>query len=176
MYACGLKNNPWARWSGIFTRFPGCFSVALSLAALDVWPSGCQKSYVALSPVAVVVPADQVWSAAQYYAKLRPNAIAVKGEGDGMLQLYSTGTVLVVEGSEYSTLKEGMTVMYRDDRGMRVIHFLLKRTPDGWATMGLNQGYEPDAKPMTRANFLGVVIMAFTPAKPADSSVPKPSG
>jgi hypothetical protein len=175
-YTPRLKTNFVARWDGICARFPVGFSLALSFAALDVWPSGCQKSYISLSPAAVVVPADQVWSAAQYYAKLRPNAIVVAGEGDGMTPLYSAGTVLVVEGVEYSTLKEGMTVMFRDERGIRVTHLLLKRTPDGWSTLGLNQGFEPDAHPMTRSNFLGVVIMAFTPAKPAVGPVPKPSG
>jgi hypothetical protein len=154
-------------------RLPSCFSLAVGLAAVDVWPSGCQKSYVSLSPAAVVVPAGQVWSAAQYYAKLRPNAVAIHGEGSGMLPLYSSGTALVVEGADYSTLKEGMTVMFRDERGIRLVHFLLKRTPEGWATLGLNEGSQEDSSPMTRSNYLGVVIMAFTPALPAPGPAPK---
>jgi hypothetical protein len=150
---------------------PGGFAVMAGLAVGGALPNGCRRDYVALSPLAVVVPADKAWSAAQYYASLRPNTIAVKGEGEGMLPLYSPGTVLVVEGMDYGALREGMTVMFRDRDGFRVVHYLVREAPGGWLTLGLAQG-DTDREPMTRQNYLGVVIMAFSPDKPAPHSDP----
>jgi hypothetical protein len=153
--------------------WPGCFSVIAALTVSDAWPSGCQKEYVALSPAAVVVPAGKAFAAAQYYASLRPNAMAVTGVGDGMMPLYSSGTVLVIDGVDYSTLHQGMTVMFRNHDGFRVTHFLVKLTPDGWVTFGLNQR-DFDPTPVTRQNYLGVVVMAFKPESPPASS-PSPA-
>lgn len=163
-YAGWVKSNGLSAWHRILGSSPACFSLVAGLAAIDIWPSGCRSSFVALSPVAVVVPADRVWSAAQYYASLRPNAIVVKGDGDGMQPLYASGTVLVVEADDYRTLREGMSVMFRDPRGIRLVHFLLRRKQDGWATLGLNQGDQEDSGTLNRDNYLGTVIMAFSPA------------
>ena len=149
---------------------PSWFSFVAALTVSDAWPSACQKPYAALSPVAVLVPADKALSAAQYYASLRPNAVAVTGTGDGMMPLYSSGTVLVVDGVDYSTLRQGMTVMFRNQQGFRVTHFLVKFTPNGWVTFGLNQR-DFDSTPVTRQNYLGVVVMAFTP-EAAPASLP----
>jgi hypothetical protein len=177
LYSSGVETNrkPWYRQ---FSKLlPSCFSLVVGLGAVDVWPSGCKKSFVALSPVAVLVQPDRVWSAAQYYASLRPNTTVVKGDGKGMLPLYAPGTVLVVEGANYNTLREGMSVMFRDDDqdGIRVVHFLLRRTPAGWATLGLNQGNQEDNEPLTEKNYLGVVIMAFSPeTQPAATAALKP--
>ena len=124
---------------------------------------------MALSPVAVVVPADRVWSAAQYYASLRPHTVAVRGEGIGMLPLYAPSTVLIVESLPYSSLQEGMTAMFRQPDGLRVVHYLVRNGPKGWITLGLNQN-DFDREPMTPENYLGVVIMAFSPEKPAPAA------
>jgi hypothetical protein len=151
---------------------PSCFSFVIGLGLLDVGPSGCQKSFVAISPVAMVLPADKVFPAAQYYASLRPNAIVVKGEGSGMQPLYRSGTVLVVEAEPYGALREGMSVMFNGEDQTRVVHYLLRRNPEGWTTLGLNQGDIEDDRPMTDKNYIGVVTMAFTPEAPPKAPAP----
>jgi hypothetical protein len=134
------------------------------------WPGGCSKddprlkSYVALSPVAVVLPADKLWAAANYYAGLRPNAVVLSGDGDGMMPLYSSGTLLVVEPIPFARLQEGMSAIYRDADGKLVAHYLVSLLADGWTTRGLNQP-EDDVNPMTPANYMGVIVMAFSPEK-----------
>lgn len=151
---------------------PSCFSLVVGLGLVDIWPSGCKKSYVAMSPVAMVLPAAKVWSAAQYYASLRPKAFAVRGEGTGMEPLYRSGTVVVVEEQPYGMLREGMSVMFNDHDNTRVVHYLLKRNPTGWTTLGLNQDDLEDDFPMTEKNYIGVVTMAFTPEAPSKEQAP----
>ncbi len=135
------------------------------------WLSGCSsedpaaKSYVALSPVAVVLPVDKLWDAANYYAILRPGAIVLSAGGTGMMPLYASGTLLVIEPIPYDQLKEGMTALYRDPAGNRLAHFLVGEMADGWTTRGLNEKKE-DVEPMTKANYIGVVVMAFAPEQP----------
>ncbi len=133
------------------------------------WPSGCsredpaQRVYVALSPLAVVLPRDKILAAAEYYASLRPNALVMRGDDVGMMPLYLPGTLLVVEPIPYATLKEGMTAVFRRADGLRVAHYLVRLQADGWTTRGLNV-QKPDVDPMTAANYLGVIVMAFAPA------------
>ncbi|HVW22159.1 MAG TPA: S24/S26 family peptidase [Opitutaceae bacterium] len=143
---------------------------AAAAAALGAGPGSCtekdpRKAYVALSPLATVVPASEVRKAAEYYASLRPGAVVLNGEGDGMMPLYSSGTLIVVERLDFDALKEGMTVIYNDRKGRRVCHFLAAYGLQGWVTRGLNEP-EYDAEPLTRDNFVGVVTMAFTPQSP----------
>jgi hypothetical protein len=160
-------------WREKYQRLlPSCCSVVIGLALVDIWPSGCKKSYVAMSPIAMEVPADKVWSAAQYYASLRADEMVVKGEGTGMEPLYRPGTVMVIQTQPYGTLREGMSVMYNEEGGNRVVHFLLKRNPAGWTTLGLNQGDVEDDVAMTEKNYIGVVVMAFTPEAPAKKPAP----
>ncbi len=136
---------------------------------------GCSRDdsraqvYIALSPVAVVLPVDKVRSAAEYYARLRPNSAVLDGYGAGMMPLYAPGTLVVVERIPYDQLKEGMTAVFIDGHGQRAAHFLVRLQIDGWTTRGLNQGRE-DPNPMIAQNYLGVIVMAFSPEgePPAD--------
>ncbi len=133
-------------------------------------PSGCHKddkAYVALSPLAVVVPRDQLWHAAEFYASLRPNAQVMSGDGVGMVPLYAPGTLIVVEPADYKALKEGMTVVFTEPDGKRAARYLVRLDPDGWTTRGFNPPTE-DPSPVTPANYIGTVTMAFAPEqKPA---------
>ncbi len=130
------------------------------------WPDSCsndnQKAYVALSPLAVVVPREKLWQAAEYYSRLRPGSAVLSGEGEDMMPLYAPGTLLVVEPILYDDLKEGMTAILRDQAGMRAARFLVEKTPKGWTTRRL-AAKEPDEQPMAPENYIGVVVMAFTP-------------
>jgi len=138
------------------------------------WPDGCSKddprvkSYIALSPVAVVLPKEKLRQAAEYYARLRPNAVVLKGDGEGMMPLYAPGTLLVMEPISYDDLKEGMTAVYREPDGTRVAHYLVVLMPDGWTTRGLNEKSD-NLNPMTRDNYIGVIVMAFAPETPRKS-------
>ena len=127
-------------------------------------PEGCTNGYVALSPVAVLLPPDQVRPAAQYYANLRPGAFVLTGEGNGMMPLYAAGTVIVIEPVPFDTLRAGMTVLFHSQYDGRVAHYLVRQAPGGWITVGVNQSRNDD-KPMTSDNYIGQVVMAFTPQK-----------
>lgn len=143
---------------------PVCSLVLIALLGGTVTPDGCTNSYVALSPVALLLPPDQVKSAAQYYAELRPGAFVLTGEGNGMMPLYSAGTVIVVDPVPYRTLQEGMTVLFLSPHDGRVAHYLVRESPGGWITVGVNQSRDDDT-PMTSDNYIGQVVMAFAPEK-----------
>jgi hypothetical protein len=59
-----------------------------------------------MSLVAVVVPLDRLRQAADYYANLRPNSVVLSGDGTGMVPLYASGTLLVVEPQDFKSLPE----------------------------------------------------------------------
>jgi hypothetical protein len=141
---------------------------AAAFAALGAGPGGCGdqgpgKAYVALSPVATMVSPSEVRTAAEYCARLRPGAFVLVGDGNGMMPLYPSGSALVVEPKPFSELKEGMTVALMNRQGQRMCHFLIAYGVNGWVTRGLNEKQD-DEDPLTAANYVGVVIMAFSPA------------
>jgi hypothetical protein len=97
-----------------------------------------------------------------------PDTFVLTGAGDSMSPLYAHGTVLVCQRIGYDELSRGMTVLFRDQSRRVVAHVLVAKARDGWRATGLNNPRH-DMEPVVAANFLGVVIAAFTPVNPPTS-------
>lgn len=123
---------------------------------------------VNLSPLAVLVAPDTVMNTAFTYSDQHPGTFVMPIVGDDMLPRYPKGTALVVQPSDFKTLKRGMTVVYLTRGGGRTAHVLTLQTPDGWATRGFNTK-EEDPDLLTEKNYLGTVTMAFAPSAAAVS-------
>ncbi|MGA3008306.1 MAG: hypothetical protein ABSE59_10490, partial [Opitutaceae bacterium] len=65
-------------------------------------------------------------------------------------------TMLVINAVPYETLKPGMTVAYRNSRGVEVVHKLIGKLAHGWRVAGLNNE-EADRELVTPDNLIGVV-------------------
>jgi hypothetical protein len=125
--------------------------------------------FMGRSPVPVMVDAKDAWPRALAAARMVPGAFVMLGTGDSMLPLYGDGTVLVVSLQPYGLLKSGMTAIYRTRSHRLVAHLLVAKTRDGWRTTGLHN-QQHDDEPVLDANFVGVVIAAFTPLPPRFAS------
>ncbi len=64
--------------------------------------------------------------------------------------------MLVISAVPYDTLQAGMTVAYRNLRGVEVVHKLIEKTYRGWRVEGLNNE-EADFELVTPQNLIGVV-------------------
>jgi hypothetical protein len=96
------------------------------------------------------------------------------GTGSSMQPVYGDETLLVINPIAYDDLRPGMTVAYRNQRGVRVVHRLVVRLADGWRIMGLNND-RVDEDVVTRENLIGVVYASFNYDKDeSPAPVPKP--
>lgn len=96
------------------------------------------------------------------------------GTGSSMQPVYGDETLLVINPIAYDDLRPGMTVAYRNQRGVRVVHRLVVRLADGWRIMGLNND-RVDEDVVTRENLIGVVYASFNYDKDElPAPVPKP--
>ena len=121
-----------------------------------------QHDYVALSPMAILVPKTKVASAADTMASLRPNTQVLYCEGSAMSPRYKDGTALVVENVSFDSLEQGMTSVSHDASGLIVVRYLAKKTAEGWMTIDLSADGEPPVL-LQASRYVGVVIMAFSP-------------
>ncbi|HWA86226.1 MAG TPA: S24/S26 family peptidase [Opitutus sp.] len=121
---------------------------------------------VVLSPTVVLVPGSQVTQSAWNSSDERPASSVLVIEGDDMMPRYPAGTALVIEPTDFQALRKGMTVAFRDgDR--RIAHVLVAKSPEGWATRGLN-AKQDDPVALTKSNYLGTVTMAFAAENPVE--------
>jgi len=97
-----------------------------------------------------------------------------------MQPVFGEDTLLVINPIAYDDLRPGMTVAYRNRRGVRVVHRLVVKLADGWRIMGLNNDRVDDAV-VTRENLIGVIYASFNydtdePPKAPDQKVAPPAG
>jgi hypothetical protein len=133
----------------------------------------------AVSPSADVT-VDQAWHDAKAVAARGPGRMPAVGTGSSMQPVFGEDTLLVVNPIAYDDLRPGMTVAYRNRRGVRVVHRLVVKLADGWRIMGLNNDRVDDAV-VTRENLIGVIYASFNydtdePPKAPDQKAAPPAG
>ena len=173
---------------------PGDTRTAISSAALPgvlvagLWIAGCAAAperppvvrEPAVSPSADVT-VDQAWRDAKAVAARGPGRMPAVGTGTSMQPVFGKDTLLVINPIAYDDLKPGMTVAYRNQRGVRVVHRLVVKLADGWRIMGLNNDRVDDAV-VTRENLIGVIYASFNydadepPKKTTDQKPAPPAG
>lgn len=130
----------------------------------DPWIRGI---FTGRSPRAERCAEADAWRSAIELVSRTPGAFILVGTGRSMLPLYPAGTLLVLRDAEFSDLRSGQTVVYRNTRERAVGHVLVAKARDGWRVRGLNNRNH-DLEPVTDGNLIGVVIAAYQPqAEPA---------
>ena len=118
-------------------------------------------NYVAGSPSAELRPLGEARQQADRVVATTPGSFIVRGTGNSMLPLYSSGTLLVVKPVAFEKLTRGMSVVFRKDN-RNIAHVLVAKTKDGWHTTGLNNRRN-DYISVNADNIRGVVVAAYTP-------------
>lgn len=144
----------------------GAMAVAMGLIAVAVSHAGIESPRLLAAigretPAAVRMPATAVWSRAQAAAAEISGGRALAGVGVSMAPLYTGTTAVVVAPQDFSTLRKGMTVVYRGSSGRLVAHALTARMPQGWVAQGVGNAFEDDDL-VTPANLVGVVVAAYS--------------
>jgi hypothetical protein len=98
----------------------------------------------------------QAWHDAEMLANRSVGRSAAAGAGTSMLPIYGDNTMLVISAVPYNSLQPGMTVAYRNQRGIEVVHKLVEKLSHGWRVEGLNNE-EADEELVTPQNLVGVV-------------------
>jgi hypothetical protein len=110
----------------------------------------------AKAPPSANVGKLQAWNDAEMLAQRAEGRTAAAGAGNSMLPIYGDNTMLVINAVPYDTLRLGMTVAYRNSRGVEVVHKLIGKQARGWSVAGLNNE-EADTELVTPYNLIGVV-------------------
>ena len=143
---------------------------ALALSLVVLTQAGCATGRVAYSPQALaanspraqkVAPLD-AYALAKRFVDAHEGTDYLVGTGQSMMPLYRDHAVLIVRPDPLDDLREGMTVVFVDDRGTRVAHALVRRVRGGWVTMGVGNA-SCDRVGVTEANYVGVVVKVFEP-------------
>ena len=122
------------------------------------------EAVAARSPAPEVVPPMDALRLAERFVDGHPGTDFLVGSGDSMRPLYRDGTVIVTRRVGSSGLRSGMTVAYLGVDGRPVAHVLVRRSYDGWLTMGVgNDACDPVR--VTGQNLRGVVVRAYEPAR-----------
>ncbi len=80
-------------------------------------------------------------------------------------------SVVTIERVGFSALRRGDIIIYRNGRGIPIIHRLYEQHGDRWLVLGDNNGsIDPEA--VTANNFVGRVCAIFYTAASESSSVP----
>jgi hypothetical protein len=147
---------------------PGLIHLAALLGLLG---AGCAtpdrwspEAVAAHSPRAEVMRPLDALRLAERYVDGHPGTDFLVGSGDSMLPLYRDGTVIVTRRLGSSRLRSGMTVAYLGADGRPVAHVLVRRSYEGWLTMGVGNP-ACDGVRVTGENLLGVVVRAFEPVR-----------
>ncbi|GAB5560214.1 MAG: hypothetical protein SynsKO_18610 [Synoicihabitans sp.] len=98
---------------------------------------------------------------AEAYARERNYAQAWRGAGLSMEPLIPPDAWIVTETIPFEALEKGQVVLYLRSHGRRVAHALVRRTGQGWITVGINNEQIADDARVTRRNYIGVVTAAF---------------
>ena len=161
-------------------------SIGALSGSLLVWllTAGCADT-TERPPAATVspsadVPVDQAWHDAKVVASRGPGRMPAVGTGSSMQPVYGEDTLLVINPIAYDDLRPGMTVAYRNQRGVRVVHRLVVKLADGWRIIGINND-RVDDDVVTRENLIGVIYASFNydvdePPKTPDRTPAPPAG
>lgn len=103
------------------------------------------------------VPLKQAIRDALTVAERDADWTVMLGDGVSMSPYYAEGSVLLVDRAPYHKLKEGMMVIFRDNSGDLVGHWLVRQEGNGWVTQGVNNA-SIDPELMTSSNFVGVIF------------------
>lgn len=147
-----------------FFRHPAAVLLALLGFALGgcatTTPNQRMEFLVRSAPAPTLVAAGRELAAAESHASRDPATFALIGSGQSMAPLYANGTAIVVREQSFFTLRPGMAVVYRSQRGHYVAHSLVERLRDGWLAAGVNNA-EPDEELVTPGNLIGVIKAAY---------------
>jgi signal peptidase I len=103
---------------------------------------------------------DATLADAHRIAARRPGLSVLKVEGRSMLPYFGDGSVVIVKSIDFSTLREGMVVAYRNRFGETVAHRLIRGKAEGWVAQGYNN-HKADSTLVTAENLLGVVYVTL---------------
>jgi hypothetical protein len=129
---------------------------AVFLLALFAGCASEPEDPAAKAPPSANVAKLQAWNDAEMLAQRAEGRSAAAGAGNSMLPIYGDTTMLVINAVPYDTLRTGMTVAYRNSRGIEVVHKLIGQEAHGWRVAGLNNE-EADEELVTPLNLIGVV-------------------
>lgn len=136
--------------------FAGCQSKTLTVTVPRI-----ERFHVA-DPATPPLQIDRALSTrAEAFARTRPYAQTWRGSGLSMEPLIPAEAWIVTETLPFEQLERGQVVLFNRSFGRRVAHALLKKTSDGWVTIGVNNQHVADHTRVTRRNYLGVVTAAF---------------
>jgi hypothetical protein len=153
---------------------PATLAIALLVGGLV---TGCQSKTLTVTvprierfrlsnPNALQLEIDRALSErAEAFAHTRKYAQVWRGLGLSMEPLIPPEAWIVTETLPYDTLERGQVVLFNRSLGRRVAHALVKKTSEGWITVGVNNQQIADHTRVTRRNYLGVVTAAFVADK-----------
>jgi hypothetical protein len=130
--------------------------IAVFLLALFAGCASEPADPAAKAPPSANVAKLQAWNDAEMLAQRAEGRSAAAGAGNSMLPIYGDHTMLVINAVPYDTLRPGMTVAYRNSRGVEVVHKLIGKESGGWRVAGLNNE-EADEELVTPFNLIGVI-------------------
>jgi hypothetical protein len=104
--------------------------------------------------------ANALAAAANAASNANHRVMAYWGVGSSMEPLFATRTAIVVSPCDFSDLRRGMMVLYRDPDGWGIAHVLVENLPNGWTAQGVNCP-EEDPNLVTPKNIVGVVTHAY---------------
>lgn len=145
---------------------------ALIAIGLGLFGAGCESSltvtvprierYQLGTPDASELEIDRMLSErAEIYAQTRHYSQVWRGTGLSMEPLIPADAWIVSETLPFEQLERGQVVLFNRSPGRRVAHALLKKTGQGWITVGVNNESVDDHTRVTRRNYLGVITAAF---------------
>jgi hypothetical protein len=133
-----------------------CYRLFLRLVPLLLLAGCASNDPAPKTPPTANVTKIQAWHDAEMLSNRGTGRSPAAGAGSSMLPVYGDNTMLVISAVPYDTLQAGMTVAYRNLRGVEVVHKLIEKTYRGWRVEGLNNE-EADFELVTPQNLIGVV-------------------
>ncbi len=135
---------------------PGCQTSPLTVTVPHI-----ERFRVAKSTATPLVIDRALRDRAEEFARQRSHSQTWRGSGLSMEPLIPADAWIVTETIPYEALEIGQVVLFNRSPGRRVAHALVKKTRDGWITVGVNNRQIADSTRVTRRNYLGVVTAAF---------------
>ena len=153
-------------------RLRHCAALAVVGLGIGLFGTGCKSTltvtvprierFTVENPDASALEIDRALSErAETYARTRPYTQVWRGSGLSMEPLIPPNAWIVSETFPYETLERGQVVLFNRSPGRRVAHALLRKTGEGWITVGINNENVDEYTRVTRRNYLGVVTAAF---------------
>lgn len=130
----------------------------LFIAPLFLFASGCETTRT--PDPSSTSPRGDVIRAAVDLERQENGREATIGGGESMAPVFGENSVIVTHPIAFKELEVGMMVAFFNEDGIRVVHQLIKLTPNGWVSQGLNNAF-PDEGFVTAENLIGEVYGVF---------------